>query len=113
MKTDCSDWATPIVVVPKADNTVRLCGDYKVAINQAVDDEQYPLPTSQDLYAKLMGSKVFSKLDLSHAYAQLNVDSESQQYLTINTHMGLYSYTKLYYPLLRHPTLCVCSPIPT
>ena len=69
IKVDRSDWASPIVVVPKADGSVRICGDYKVTINQVVDDEQYPLPTAQDLYSTLAGSKVFSKLDLTHAYA--------------------------------------------
>jgi len=64
-----SDWASPVVVVPKADGSVRLCGDYKVTINQVVDDEQYPLRTAQDLYSTLAGSKVFTKLDLVHAYA--------------------------------------------
>ncbi|XP_063961269.1 uncharacterized protein K02A2.6-like [Lytechinus pictus] len=105
VKTDYSDWATPIVVVPKADGGVRLCGDYKTTVNRAVDDECYPLPTSQDLYAELGGTKVFSKLDLSHAYAQLNLDQQSQQYLTINTHMGLYSYTKLPYGIKSSPKI--------
>ncbi|KAJ8037863.1 hypothetical protein HOLleu_18790 [Holothuria leucospilota] len=59
VKTNYSDWATPIVIVPKTDGTVRLCGDYKITINQAVDDEKYPLPTSQDLYAQLSGTSVF------------------------------------------------------
>jgi len=40
-----------MVVVPKADKTVKICGDYKVTINTAVKDEQYPLHTQQDLYA--------------------------------------------------------------
>ena len=53
-----------------------------------MEDEPYVLPTTQDLFASLVGSKVFSKLDLSHAYAQLNVDEESQEYLTVNTHKG-------------------------
>jgi len=75
-KTDRSCWASPIVVGPKADNTIRICGDYKSTINQSVEDEQYVLPTTQDLYTAVFGSKVFSKLDLSHAYAQLNVDLE-------------------------------------
>ena len=72
-KTDKSSWATPIVVVAKSDNTVRICGDYKATINQSVEDEPYVLPTTQDLYSALVGSKVFRKLDLSYAYAQLNV----------------------------------------
>ena len=30
-----SDWATPIVPVPKADGTIRICGDYKVTITKS------------------------------------------------------------------------------
>ena len=104
-KTEKSCWASPIVVVPKADNTVRICGDYNSTINQSVEDEQYVLPTTQDLYTALVGSKVFSKLDLSHAYAQLNVDKESQEYLTIATHKGLYSYLKLPYGVKSSPKI--------
>ena len=105
VKTDRSDWASPIVVVPKADKSVRICGDYKVTINSAVEDEQYPLPTQQDLYAALSGSKLFSKLDFSHAYAQLSVDKASREYLTISTHKGLYSYTKLPYGVKSAPKI--------
>ena len=78
-KTDKSCWASPMVVVPKADKTIRICGDYKSTINQSVEDEEYVLSTAQDLYTALVGSKIFSKLDLSHAYTQLSVDKESQQ----------------------------------
>ena len=60
-----------------------------------MEDEQYPLPTQQDLYAALSRSNIFGKLDLLHVYAQLNVDAESRKYLTINTHEGLNLYTKL------------------
>ena len=37
-KTDRSCCASPIVVVPKADNTVRICGDYKSTINKSFED---------------------------------------------------------------------------
>ena len=105
VETDRSDWASPIVVVPKADKSVSICGDYKVTINSAVEDEQYPLPTQQDLYAALSGSKFFNKLDLSHAYAQLSVDKASLEYLTISTHKGLYSNTKLPYGIKLAPKI--------
>ena len=86
-KTDKSCWASPTAVVPKSDNTVRICGDYKATIKQSVEDEPYVFHTTQDLYTALVGSKVSSKLDLSHAYAQLNVGKESQDYLTMHLQM--------------------------
>lgn len=53
-----SDWAAPIVVVPKKDKTVRMCGDYKVTVNRCILPEEYPLPNAEDLFATLAGGKV-------------------------------------------------------
>ena len=89
-KVDHCDWAAPIVPVPKKD---WLCSDYKVTINQALDVDQCPLPKPEDLFATLANGKAFSKLDLSQVYKQMLLDSESEKYLTINTHLGLYQYT--------------------
>ena len=33
IKENYSDWATPIVPVPKQDGSIRVCGDFKVTIN--------------------------------------------------------------------------------
>ena len=33
---EISEWATPIVPVVKSDKSVRICGDYKLTVNQAV-----------------------------------------------------------------------------
>ncbi|KAJ8351939.1 hypothetical protein SKAU_G00234150 [Synaphobranchus kaupii] len=39
-----SDWAAPIVPVLKDDGNVRICGDYKLTVNQASQLDTYPLP---------------------------------------------------------------------
>ena len=77
-KVDHSEWATPIVVVPKADKSVRLCGDYKVTVNPCIEVPQHPLPCTEDIFATLAGGTVFTKLDLSHAYQQLQLDEHAQ-----------------------------------
>ena len=100
-----SDWAAPIVVVPKKDKTVRMCGDYKVTVNRCILPEEYPLPNAEDLFATLAGGKVFSKLDLAFAYQQLKLDPESEQYLTINTHKGLFRFNRLAYGISTAPAI--------
>lgn len=87
-KADKSEWAAPLVTVPKADKSIRICGNYKVNVNQCVEEETYPLPNAEDLFATPAGGK----LDLSHAYQQLELDKDSEKYLTVNAHRGLYTY---------------------
>lgn len=45
----------------------------------------------------MSGGEKFTKLDLSHAYQQLELDEETREYLTINTHRGLFRPTRLQY----------------
>ena len=104
-KVSHSEWAAPIVAVPKKDGRFRICGDYKVTINQALAVEQYPLPKSEDLFATLAGGTVFSKLDLSQAYLQVQLDEKSTPYVTINTHQGLYHHKRLPFGIASAPAL--------
>ena len=91
------------MAVPKKDGRVRLCGDYKVTINPTLDVDQYPLPVPEALFATLSGGKTFTTLDLSQAYQQLELEQESRKYLAINTHRGLYQYTRLPYGVASAP----------
>ena len=80
-----AEWAAPIVPVAKGDGSVRICGDYCMTVNQASRLDSYPLLKVDELFATLAGGKVFSKLDLQHAYLQLPLEKNSKQYTTINT----------------------------
>ena len=100
-----SDWATPIVPVMKKDGTIRVCGDFKLTVNQATQTEVYPLPRIDELFASLSGGTVFSTLDLSHAYNQLLLDEQAQELTTINTHEALYKYTRLIFGVASAPAI--------
>lgn len=84
-----SEWATPIVPVPKTDGSLRICGDYKLTVNRVSKLDAYPIPKIADLYTKLAGGQTFTELDLSHAYEQMLLDEDSKKFVTINTHKGL------------------------
>ncbi|XP_062700588.1 uncharacterized protein K02A2.6-like [Aedes albopictus] len=92
---DFSEWAAPIVVVRKANGKIRICGDYSTGLNEALQPHQYPLPLPQDIFANLANCTVFSQIDLTDAFLQVEVDEGSRNLLTINTHRGLYRYNRL------------------
>lgn len=90
-----SKWASPLVCVPKDQGkNVRICADYSVSVNKAIEDNVYPLPLPEDLFTSMKGEK-FSKIDLASAYTQLKLDKKSQEILTMNTPKGLLMPTRL------------------
>ncbi|GBP96724.1 Uncharacterized protein K02A2.6 [Eumeta japonica] len=100
-----SDYATPITPVLKSDGTVRVCGDYSVTLNKVLHIDRYPLPRIEELFARLHGGKEFSKLDLSMAHMQLELTEDSQPLTCINTHRGLFQFTRLVFGLSSAPAI--------
>lgn len=64
-----SDWISPMVVVPKV-NDVRICVDMRRA-NEAIDRENYPLPTIEDFIPHMNKANWFTKLDVKNAFHQV------------------------------------------
>ena len=100
-----SEWASPIVPVLKSDRSVRICGDFKVTLNSVSKLDRHPIPRIEDLFARLGGGKLFSKLDMSQAYQQVELDDVSKQYTVINTHKGLFRYRRLPFGIASAPAI--------
>lgn len=100
-----SEWASPMVVVPKSNEEVRLCIDCKVTINRFIETEHYPIPKIEDIFASLSFARVFCVIDLRGAYQQIVVSEASQHYLTMNTIFGLYRYTRLPFGVASAPSI--------
>ena len=98
-----SRWAAPIVPVLKPDGSVRICGDYKLTANKATVVDRYPIPKLDDLFASLSGGKIFTKLDMSQAYAQLELEEDSKDLTVINTSKGLFQYNRLCFGIASAP----------
>jgi hypothetical protein len=99
-----TEWASPIVVVKKRDDSVRICGDFR-NLNKCLEDDKYPLPNIEDLLAKLgPENKLFAKYDLEQAFNQIPLKEESQHLTTIVTSRGMYKYTVMPFGIKSAPS---------
>ena len=58
-----------MVPILKSDMSIRICGDYKLTDNNASYLDSYPIGRVQDIFNNLANGTIFSKLDMSRAYA--------------------------------------------
>ena len=86
-----SEWAAPTVYIRKSSKEIRVCVDFSTGLNAALKDYHYPLPSPEEIFNKLNGGKVFSKIDLS----KIPVEENSSKLLRINIHRGLYKFDRL------------------
>ena len=56
-----SEWASPIVIVKKKDDSIRLCADFKATLNQHNDPNIHPTPNPTDLLSSLSGATVVAE----------------------------------------------------
>ena len=99
---ETSEWAAPIVVMHKQDGNI---GDFKLTVNSIICPQVYLLSTPEEVFSTLANGESFSKLDLAQAYKQMKVIEDSQPLLTINTHIGLFHYTRLPFGTSTVPSL--------
>ena len=76
----------------------------KVTINPYLNVNQYPLPRPEELFAALNNGQDFTRIDLSEAYLQIELE-ESKKYLVINIHKGLYRFNRLPYGIVSAPAI--------
>ncbi|KFD60310.1 hypothetical protein M514_27529 [Trichuris suis] len=90
-----SCWASPLHLVPKKEPGVwRPCGDYR-RLNSITIPDRYPIPHLYDATAKLVGKKIFSKVDLIRAYQQIPVNTDDIAKTAVITPFGLFEYLRM------------------
>ncbi len=92
-----SDWASPIVLVPKTDGSVRFCVDYR-KVNAVSKFGAYPMPRVDELLDRLGSARFYSTLDLTKGYWQIPLSPLSKEKTAFTTPFGL---QPIYYASVR------------
>jgi len=80
--------------VEKSNGKLRLCLDPK-PLNNAIKREHYLIPTIDDFMIQLTRKKVFTILDLSHGFWQMELDEASSDLTTFMTPFGRFKFNRV------------------
>ena len=94
IKESSSGYRSPVQIVMKPNNTIRMTVDYKT-LNAITVNDTFPLPNIHDMLSQLATARIFSKLDLSHGYFQIKMDPKSRKYTAFGCARGLFEYLML------------------
>jgi hypothetical protein len=102
IRASSSPWGAPDIFMGKKDGTQRMCVDYR-SLNDVTIKNKYPLPRIEDLFVRMRGAKVFSKIDLRSDYHQMKIRPLDIPKTAFTTRYGLYEYTVMSFGLTNAP----------
>lgn len=69
--------------------------DFSTTINRFTLLDAYPLPIIDNLVSQISKFRIFSKLDLKHAYYQIPLDKMDRPFTAFQANNCLYQFTRL------------------
>lgn len=73
----CSPWQSPMDVVPKADDSLRICIDFR-RVNEIAHFEAFPMPHVKELLERIGQARYISTINLSKGYWQVPMAAKDQ-----------------------------------
>lgn len=99
-----TDWVNNLQIVEKPNGKLRICLDPK-PLNKCIRREHFLIPTSEDLISRLSGQNVFTVLDCSNGFWQMELDDESADLTTFMTPFGRFRWNRVPFGLNNAPEL--------
>jgi hypothetical protein len=98
-----SPCGAPVLIVQKKEGSQGMCVDYRT-LNDVTVKNKYPLPRIEDLFNRIRGARVFSKIDLRSRYHQMKIRPSDIPKTDCSTRYGLYEFTVMSFGLTNAPT---------
>ena len=89
-----SEWASPAILVPKSDGSMRCVIDYR-KVNNIIQGDSFPMQRIDDLIDKIGQAKYLTKIDLCKGFYQISLNENSREVTTFCTPFGCYKWRRL------------------
>ncbi|XP_018397777.1 PREDICTED: uncharacterized protein K02A2.6-like [Cyphomyrmex costatus] len=99
-----TDWVNNMQLVETPDGSLRICLDPK-ALNACIKREHFLIPTTEDIIGQLSGKSIFTILDLSNGFWQLELDRKSSDLTTFMTPFGRYRWNRVSFGISSAPEM--------
>ncbi len=96
------EWASPVVLVPKSDGSLRFCVEYR-KLNAPTARDSYPLLRMYECIDSLGDATVFTTLDCNSGYWQIPVATQDQDKTTFTSHFATYRFKRMPFGLKNAP----------
>ena len=80
-----------------------MCVDYR-SLNDVTAKNKCPLPYIENLFNRMRGERVFSKIDLRSGYHRMRIRPSDIPKTDFSTRYGLYEFTVMSFGLTNAPT---------
>lgn len=98
-----SEYASPILLVKKKDNTSRLCVDFR-RLNKKIVKDRFPFPNMEEQLDQLQSAKWFTTLDLENGFFHVPVEQNSRKFTAFCCHQGIFEFKKAPFGLCNSPS---------
>ena len=92
----------PVLFIKKKDSSLRLCIDFQ-KLNAITQEDKYPLPLISDLLDAPSKAKIFTKIDLKHAYHLVHIAAGDKWKMAFQTKSGSFEWLIMPFGLTNSP----------